>query len=111
LTIIGDLAVWLKEDIIRGILEHQENYNGTGYPKGLKADEIHLYARIIHVADALDAMTSDRPYRKALPLEVAIEEIRKNRQIQFDPEIVDCLLQLYQDGHIKNIFPTLIERC
>ncbi|MCM8770749.1 MAG: HD domain-containing protein [Candidatus Omnitrophica bacterium] len=111
LTIIGDLAVWLKEDIIRGILEHQENYNGTGYPKGLKANEIHLYARIIHVADALDAMTSDRPYRKALPLEVAIEEIRKNRQIQFDPEIVDCLLQLYQDGHIKNIFPTLIERC
>lgn len=96
LAVIGDLAGWLKEDIILGIIQHQEHYDGTGYPKGLKGDEIHIYARIIHVADALDAMTSDRPYRTAMPLEKAVEEIKVNSGRQFDPHIAAALIKLYQ---------------
>lgn len=70
------------------LLYHHERYDGTGYPFGLQGDAIPLEARIFAVVDSFDAMTSDRPYRAAMPIEDAMEEIRRNAGIQFDPEIV-----------------------
>ncbi len=74
------------------VLAHQEFYNGTGYPRGLKGEEIPLGARIFAVADTFDAMTSDRPYRKALPVSAARDEIRKFSGVQFDPRVVEAFL-------------------
>ena len=73
---------------------HQERYDGKGYPSGLQGNEIPLGARIFAVVDTLDAMTSNRPYRRALPIEVAYEEIRKFRGVQFDPDVVDAFLSI-----------------
>jgi HD-GYP domain-containing protein (c-di-GMP phosphodiesterase class II) len=69
---------------------HHERYDGKGYPSGLKGEEIPLAARIIAVADAFDAMTSSRPYRNALPFEVAIGEIRRHERAQFDPSVTEA---------------------
>ena len=71
------------------VLAHQEFFDGTGYPRGLRGEQIPLGARIFSVADALDAMISDRPYRKALPMSHAMEEIRRCAGTQFDPRIVE----------------------
>jgi hypothetical protein len=71
------------------IRHHHERWDGSGYPDGLEGEEIPLGARIIAVADAFDAMTSDRVYRAALPVDVALAELRKGRGTQFDPQIVD----------------------
>lgn len=79
------------------VLAHQEHYDGRGYPLGLSGGEIPVGARIFAVADTFDAMTSDRPYRKALPAEAAFEEIRKEAGHQFDPEVVRVFLSLPQD--------------
>jgi len=77
------------------VLEHHERWDGNGYPKGLKGEEISLQARIIGIADAYDAMTSDRSYRKGLSKEEAINEIRINSGTQFDQEIVKVFLENY----------------
>ncbi len=74
------------------VLQHQEKYDGTGYPGRLKGDEIVVGARIFHVVDTLDAITSDRPYRKARPFEDAREEIVRCGGTQFDPRIVEAFL-------------------
>ncbi len=76
------------------VLSHQEFFNGTGYPRGLKAEQIPLGARIFAVADALDAMISDRPYRRALPISHAREEITRCSGTQFDPRVVEVFLSL-----------------
>jgi response regulator RpfG family c-di-GMP phosphodiesterase len=76
------------------VLTHQEQYNGTGYPQGLMGEEIPLGARIFAVADTLDAMTSDRPYRRALPLSTARAEITRESGRQFDPEVVRVFLSI-----------------
>jgi len=76
------------------VLTHQERFDGTGYPQGLMGDEIPLGARIFAVADTLDAMTSDRPYRRALPLSTARAEINLESGRQFDPEVVRVFLSL-----------------
>ncbi len=76
------------------VLTHQERYDGTGYPQGLVGDKIPLGARIFAVADTLDAMTSDRPYRKALPFSVAWEEIKRESGRQFDPKVVRAFLSI-----------------
>lgn len=73
---------------------HHERWDGTGYPRGLKAEQIPLGARIFTIVDALDAMTSDRPYRKALTLSDAREEIRRCAGSQFDPQVVEHFLAL-----------------
>jgi putative nucleotidyltransferase with HDIG domain len=73
---------------------HHEAFNGTGYPAGLQGQEIPLGARIFAVADALDAMTSDRPYRRARPLSEAMVELQRCQGHQFDPRIVDILLTI-----------------
>jgi putative nucleotidyltransferase with HDIG domain len=74
------------------VLSHQEFYDGGGYPRGLQGEEIPLGARIFAVADTLDAMTSDRPYRKALPISAARQEIQKYSGTQFDPQVVQAFL-------------------
>ncbi len=75
------------------ILSHHERWDGTGYPRGLKGEEIHQYSRIITIADSFDAMTSERTYRKALSIRDAIEEIRCNSGTQFDPQIAEIFIQ------------------
>jgi diguanylate cyclase (GGDEF)-like protein/PAS domain S-box-containing protein len=75
------------------VLSHHEHWNGTGYPLGLCGEEIPLLARILAIADAYDAMTEDRIYRKALTKEAAIEEIRKNTGSQFDPSIAEIFIK------------------
>jgi HD-GYP domain-containing protein (c-di-GMP phosphodiesterase class II) len=82
------------EDVREGVKYHHERFDGSGYPEGLKGNEIPTFARIIAIADAFDAMTSNRPYRKALPFEVALNEISKGKGTQFDPEIVDAFLKV-----------------
>lgn len=78
------------------VLYHHERYDGTGYPKGLKEEEIPLPARIIAVADAFDAMTSKRIYREDLSIEHALNEIDRNKGTQFDPEVSDAFLSLFK---------------
>jgi diguanylate cyclase (GGDEF)-like protein len=78
-------------DIVRA---HHEHYDGSGYPQGLRGDEIPFGARIFAVADAFDAITSDRPYRDARSYAVAVEEIMENRGTQFDPQVVEALLRV-----------------
>ncbi len=76
------------------VLAHQEFYDGSGYPRGLKGDEIPLGARIFAVADSLDAMVSDRPYRRKLPMPHARDEIKRCSGSQFDPEVVKVFLSI-----------------
>ncbi len=76
------------------VLAHQEFFDGTGYPRGLKGDQIPLGARIFTIADSLDAMISDRPYRKALPMSHAREEIKRCSGTQFDPQMVEVFLSI-----------------
>jgi putative nucleotidyltransferase with HDIG domain len=74
------------------VRSHHERFDGGGYPDGLAGEEIPLAARILTVADALDAMTSDRPYRKALPMQVARDEIQDKAGSQFCPRVVEALI-------------------
>ncbi|MCS7180851.1 MAG: HD domain-containing protein, partial [bacterium] len=82
----------LPKEIKEACLYHHEKIDGSGYPFGLKGKDIPLYAKIIAVADAFSAMTSDRPYRKRLILNEAFEELKKNAGLQFDEQIVEVFL-------------------
>jgi putative nucleotidyltransferase with HDIG domain len=82
------------EDIIPGVMYHHERYDGKGYPSGRAGEDIPLFGRIICLADCFDAMTSSRTYRKALPLEVALTEIRRCSGTQFDPTLTDFFLNI-----------------
>lgn len=82
---------------LRAILEHHEKYNGGGYPNKLKGEEISLLGRILCIADAFDAMTSDRTYRKGMSMELAINEIERCKGIQFDPEISDVFIKMIKE--------------
>ncbi len=88
------------EHVDEGALYHHERYDGRGYVNGLKGEEIPLNARIIGIADAFDAMTANRVYRKKLDLDFVLEELRKGRGTQFDPQLVDIMLGLLEDGTI-----------
>lgn len=83
------------KEIAQIVLYHHERWDGSGYPKGLKGNEIPLGSRIIAVADSMDAMTSSRPFRKAMTWEKAIDEIVNNKGIQFDPRIVPVVEKLW----------------
>ena len=87
--IVGELD--LPIEVKQMVRSHHERYDGRGYPDRLVGERIPLAARILTVADALDAMTSDRPYRNALPLEIALEEIRAKSGTQFCPSVVAAL--------------------
>jgi HD-GYP domain-containing protein (c-di-GMP phosphodiesterase class II) len=89
----------LRESI-PGVKYHHEHVNGKGYPDGLRGEEIPILAKIVAVADTYDAMTTDRPYRKATEKEVAIEELRRCSGTQLDKEVVEAFIQAYQRGEI-----------
>ena len=79
-------------DLLSVVAQHHEHYDGSGYPAGLAGEQISLHARIVAVADAYDALISDRPYRKAVAEQEAIEILKKNSGTQFDPKVVEALI-------------------
>jgi PAS domain S-box-containing protein/putative nucleotidyltransferase with HDIG domain len=79
------------------VLQHHERMDGSGYPRGLRRDEILLEARIIAVSDVVEAIASHRPYRPARGIDVALEEIEKNRGILYDPDVVDACVRLFKE--------------
>jgi len=83
-------------DATPAILHHHEHFDGSGYPDGLAGDGIPLASRILLVTDAFDAMTTDRPYRRAMPVEAAVEELKRNVGTQFDPVVVAAFLRILE---------------
>jgi HD-GYP domain-containing protein (c-di-GMP phosphodiesterase class II) len=79
------------------VLQHHERVDGSGYPRGLKGPEIRLEARILAVADVVEAMCSHRPYRPALELSATLEEISRNRGVLYDGEVADACLRLFHE--------------
>lgn len=86
--------------VIPGMKHHHERMDGTGYPDNLKSDKIPLLARIICVADTWDAMTSNRPYRKGMSDRVAYEQLKQNKNTQFDIKVINAFLKAYNNGEI-----------
>ena len=86
----------LTDEELAIIRNHHERWDGRGYPDGLAQEDIPELARILAVADAFDAMNSDRAYRSALPLDVCLQELRRNSGTQFDPEVVEAALQVFE---------------
>jgi HD-GYP domain-containing protein (c-di-GMP phosphodiesterase class II) len=82
------------QHIRQAVLHHHERLDGSGYPEGLRGEQVPTLARIVGLADAFDAMTSDRPYRPMLPLGYVVREIERNVGRQFDVEAVDALFAL-----------------
>jgi putative nucleotidyltransferase with HDIG domain len=92
--------------VARIVRQHHERYDGSGYPDGLKGGEILLEARIIAVADVVEAMASHRPYRSALGIEQALAEIIQNRGILYDPDVVDACLRVFRErGFVFKMHP------
>ncbi len=98
----------LIDHVAEGALYHHERYDGKGYVHGLKGEEIPKNVRIIGIADAFDAMTANRVYRKKLELEHVVEELKQGSGTQFDPQLVEVMLGLIEDGtiDIRNIYET-----
>jgi HD-GYP domain-containing protein (c-di-GMP phosphodiesterase class II) len=96
-------GVELSPTVISMVRHHHENLDGTGYPDHLSYDDLPLAARIARVADAFDAMTSDRPYRDALTLSAARAELRRNAGTQFCPEIVTAFEGLLDRGQLERV--------
>lgn len=92
LNTVNDMA-----EMAEYVLAHHERWDGRGYPKGLKGEEIPLQSRIITIADSYDAMISERSYRSALPEEVAIKELKVNAGIQFDPKLISIFIEKVLD--------------
>lgn len=89
------------EEIAIIVLHHHERWDGKGYPNGLKGEEIPLSSRIISLSDSIDAMVTKRPYKKSFTLDQCIEEVKNNRGIQFDPQLVDIVLDIYKQGKLN----------
>ncbi|MDP2815565.1 MAG: HD domain-containing phosphohydrolase, partial [Rectinemataceae bacterium] len=85
---------WPLAEIVR---QHHERMDGSGYPRNLKGEEILMEARILSVADVVEAMASHRPYRPGLGIEAALNEIEKNRGIFYDEAVVDACLKLFRE--------------
>jgi HD-GYP domain-containing protein (c-di-GMP phosphodiesterase class II) len=88
-------------NLVDGCWCHHEHYDGGGYPRALEKDNIPLLGRIVSIADAYDAMTSDRAYRKALPHQVAVDEIERCSGTQFDPELAEVFLRTIDDYRVE----------
>lgn len=97
-NIVGQLGLWNREQHI--IRHHHERFDGTGYPDGLSGKDIPFLARILSVADAYDAMASDRAYRRKLPEEKVADIIKSCSGTQFDPELVDAFIRIYHAGEL-----------
>jgi putative two-component system response regulator len=93
-TILGDSKFALLDMAREIALSHHERWDGTGYPRGLKGEVIPLSGRIVTIADVFDALTHDRPYKRAWSLEEAVVEVKKLSGHQFDPHLVDVFLSL-----------------
>jgi HD-GYP domain-containing protein (c-di-GMP phosphodiesterase class II) len=89
-------AVTDLDSVVNLVRHHHERYDGEGYPGRLKGKEIPLATRLFSIADAYSAMTTDRPYRKGLTLEMAVEEIRRGGGTQFDPELADAFAAMVE---------------
>jgi putative nucleotidyltransferase with HDIG domain len=103
-TVMGyDIVRQVKQlaEMVPGIRWHHEALNGKGYPDGIKGEEIPLMARIISVADTLDAMTTDRPYQAAFDFGSALAIVRKQAGAKYDPKVVDALQAAYNRGEFK----------
>jgi len=79
------------------VLEHHERLDGSGYPRGLRGDELLMESKILAVADVVEAMASHRPYRPAWGIDTALEEIVRNEGVLFDPEAVDACVRLFHE--------------
>jgi putative nucleotidyltransferase with HDIG domain len=90
--LVGTIST-LRGPVEKAVRHHHENFDGSGYPDGLVAEQIPIGARIIMIADTIDAMTTDRPYRRALPFEKVMEEVRKYSGKQFDPHLADLVVK------------------
>ena len=90
----------LVENVIDGALYHHERYDGSGYASGLKGEEIPVYGRIIGVADAFDAMTANRVYRKKLDLDFVLGELERCKGTQFGPKMADIMIELVKSGKV-----------
>jgi len=101
-------AVGAFKDLVPVVYHHHERFDGKGYPQGIYGEQIPFYARIIAIADSFDAMTSTRPYRKALRIESALLEIELNGGKQFDPSIsnvfIDRFVEIFDEA-LRNIEP------
>ncbi len=87
--------------VIPAIMSHHERYDGKGYPRGIKGENIPIEGRCLCIVDAFDAMTTDRPYRKALSVKEALLELKKNSGTQFDPMLTETFIRLFQEGKIE----------
>ena len=103
-AVIMEQVPQLKE-MIPGMKYHHENVNGTGYPEGLRGDEIPLTAKIVSVADCFDAMTTNRPYQKAMDITYVLERMRSFVGKKFDREVVEALIKAYEEGSIRPNMP------
>jgi response regulator RpfG family c-di-GMP phosphodiesterase len=101
-SIIGQLGLWDREKKI--VRHHHEWFDGSGYPDGLQREEIPILARILSVADAYDAMVSDRAYRKEMSQKEVLEIIRSGKDVQFDPCIVDLFLSLQAEDKFEQVY-------
>ena len=86
--------------VIPAVVSHHERYDGKGYPRGLKGEEIPLLGRILTVCDSFDAMISKRSYKEALSVEYAMGELEKNKGTQFDPKAADAFIELIKEGKV-----------
>jgi putative nucleotidyltransferase with HDIG domain len=100
----------LPTNIFMTIMQHHERINGSGYPFGLSGEDILLEARILGVADVVEAMSSHRPYRPSLGIEMALEEISRNRGILYDPSAVDAFERIYSKNMFGNFFAVKVFR-
>ena len=90
------------KDVIPGIRHHHEHWDGSGYPEGLAGEDIPLMGRIVLIGDAFDAMTTDRIYRKAMSVDIALKELRKHAGRQFDPKLVKAAEEAYSRGELTD---------
>ncbi|MFP4634963.1 MAG: HD-GYP domain-containing protein [Nitriliruptoraceae bacterium] len=102
LRFLGD-AVWI-------IRSHHERWDGRGYPEGLRGEEIFLPARIFMLADTFDAMTTDRPYRRALSIDAALEEVERHAGTQFDPELARAWVEIVEERERDGAAMSVVER-
>ncbi len=100
-NILSGLKMLTDELVI--VRSHHERYDGKGYPDRIKGAELPMYSWIVSAADAIDAMTSDRPYRKGMSMQVAVEQVRTGAGTHFHPDVAEAVLDAVGNGSLKVI--------
>jgi HD-GYP domain-containing protein (c-di-GMP phosphodiesterase class II) len=100
-NILSGLKMLTDELVI--VRSHHERYDGKGYPDRIKGSELPLYAWIVSAADAIDAMTSDRPYRRGMSMQVAVDQVRAGAGTHFHPDVAEAVLDAVANGSLKVI--------